>query len=160
MIKQKDNKIAKLTAEIATLKGEEVPAAAAPSGPSAGGAAAGGSNLPTRPGVFGARGGAQAATRGGRGGAAAGQGTVRPIVPAKIPTGPAGAAAQPTTVASIRGAATAGEGVQESLPPLRGWTRWGCSRCSSRARARADCGGEAKTLSSGVESSCCWRSGG
>lgn len=106
MIKQKDNKIAKLTAEIAALKGEEPPAAAAtgaaapPSGP----AAASTSALPTRPGVF------------GRGAAQAGRGNARPVA-RPIPTGPANAGAAggaagatPTTVASIRGAASAGRG--------------------------------------------------
>ncbi|KAJ1032581.1 hypothetical protein NDA16_000604 [Ustilago loliicola] len=106
MIKQKDNKIAKLTAEIAALKGEEPPAvaatgaAAAPSGP----AAAATSALPTRSGVF------------GRGAAQAGRGNARPVA-RPIPTGPANAGAAgaaggatPTTVASIRGAASAGRG--------------------------------------------------
>ncbi|GAC97197.1 filament-forming protein [Pseudozyma hubeiensis SY62] len=107
MIKQKDNKINKLTAEIAALKGEEVPAAAqaagggAPTGP-AGGAAGGGAS---RPGVF------------GRGAAQAGRATARPVVARPIPTGPASATSAagaptptPTTVASIRGAAAAGRG--------------------------------------------------
>ncbi|KAJ9477644.1 Protein MLP1 [Pseudozyma hubeiensis] len=108
MIKQKDNKINKLTAEIAALKGEEVPAAAtvagagsAPTGP-AGVAAGGGAS---RPGVF------------GRGAAQAGRATARPVVARPIPTGPASATTAagaptptPTTVASIRGAAAAGRG--------------------------------------------------
>ncbi|CBQ70476.1 conserved hypothetical protein [Sporisorium reilianum SRZ2] len=112
MIKQKDNKIAKLTAEIASLKGEQAPEAAGgaagstPTGPAAGAAgAAGGSNLPTRPGVF------------GRGAAQAGRATARPVVARPIPTGPANTAAgggaantTPTTIASIRGAAAAGRG--------------------------------------------------
>ncbi|KIS71166.1 uncharacterized protein UMAG_01075 [Mycosarcoma maydis] len=111
MIKQKDNKIAKLTAEIAALKGEEVAGAGttgAPTGPAGSGAGAGGgaTNLPTRPGVF------------GRGAAQAGRATPRPAVARPIPTGPANPAnpvstpaanATPKTVASIRGAA-AGRG--------------------------------------------------
>uniref|UniRef100_V5E7N8 Uncharacterized protein n=2 Tax=Kalmanozyma brasiliensis (strain GHG001) TaxID=1365824 RepID=V5E7N8_KALBG len=116
MIKQKDNKIAKLTAEIAALKGEEVPATGAGGAPTGGApAAAGGaaSNLPTRPGVF------------GRGAAQAGRPTPRPGVARPIPTGPAGAAGAatsptPTTVASIRGAAAAGRGGRIAAGAARG----------------------------------------
>ncbi len=123
MIKQKDNKIAKLTAEIAALKGEEVPtpaAAGAPAGPSA--AASGTSGLPTRPGVF------------GRGGAQAGRPAARPGVARPIPTGPAntGAAANPTptptTVASIRGAAAAGRGGRIAAAAARGGRGGGAAR--------------------------------
>ncbi|SNX82457.1 uncharacterized protein MEPE_01163 [Melanopsichium pennsylvanicum] len=109
MIKQKDNKIAKLTAEIAALKGDEIPvgggAAATPTGPAAG-AMASASALPTRPGVF------------GRGAAQAGRGNARPVA-RPIPTGPAAAThtigqianiTGPITMASIRGAAAAGRG--------------------------------------------------
>ncbi|SAM76766.1 uncharacterized protein UBRO_01625 [Ustilago bromivora] len=120
MIKQKDNKIAKLTAEIAALKGEEPSAAAAtgtggiaPTGP----AAASTSALPARPGVF------------GRGAAQAGRGNARPGV-RPIPTGPANAGATgaaaaggptPTAVASIRGAASAGRGgTRIAAPATRG----------------------------------------
>ncbi|PWZ03059.1 hypothetical protein BCV70DRAFT_197295 [Testicularia cyperi] len=129
MIKQKDNKIAKLTAEIAALKGEDPAAAAAVAGGTGGGVptpAAGTTGLPNRPGVFG-RGGAQAANRGGRGGAT--NVPVRPN-PAATPVGGVGAQAQgaaaasaaaaanrptPTgpavpTTTSIRGAAAAGRG--------------------------------------------------
>ena len=103
LVKQRDNRIAKLTAEIAELKGEAAPAAtpaaAVPTAPAAQGQ--------TRPGVFG-RGGAQGAARGGRGGMPAKPGTVRP------PTGPAAqttaAATAPVATTSIRGAARGGRG--------------------------------------------------
>ncbi|TKY85042.1 hypothetical protein EX895_006122 [Sporisorium graminicola] len=132
MIKQKDNKIAKLTAEIAALKGEEAPGASGgaapgstPTGPAAAaaGAAAGGGaggGLPTRPGVF------------SRGAAQAGRATARPVVARPIPTGPAnattagggggGGAANttPTTIASIRGAAAAGRGGRIANAAARG----------------------------------------
>ncbi|SPO43545.1 uncharacterized protein PSANT_01230 [Moesziomyces antarcticus] len=103
LIKQKDNRIAKLTAEIAALKGEEPATPAGGAAPPTGPASA--STLPTKPGVFG-RGGAQAGRGAARGGAA-GTATARPVA-RPIPTGPA--AGTPTTVASIRGAASAGRG--------------------------------------------------
>ncbi|SPO21807.1 uncharacterized protein UTRI_01299_B [Ustilago trichophora] len=107
MIKQKDNKIAKLTAEIAALKGEEA-SATLPSGPT--GASVRGSALPIRPGVF------------GRGAAQGGRGNARPIA-RPIPTGPANTTGAPTTapttIASIRGAA-AGRGAPRGAATTRG----------------------------------------
>ena len=98
--------IAKLTAEIAALKGEETPPAALGAVP--GGATSG---LPTRPGVFG-RGAAQAAR---------GRPVARPI-----PTGPASTASTaggngaPPTVASIRGAAAGRGGSRIAAAATRG----------------------------------------
>ncbi|SPO39742.1 uncharacterized protein PSFLO_05223 [Pseudozyma flocculosa] len=107
IVKQRDNRIAKLQAEIAELKGESSPATGAssaaasggaPAAAAAGGAAAGpsgGSGIPvpsapagaaSRPGVFG-RGGAPIR---GRGAATAGATAVRPATAtAAAPTGPA-----------------------------------------------------------------------
>ncbi|CAO1623341.1 unnamed protein product [Parajaminaea phylloscopi] len=88
LIKQKDGKIAKLTTELAELKGETIPPASpARTGPVAGANAAQGGTA--GPGTPTGRGGSQAAGRGGRGGAQGGVG-----LPVRPPVGPAGAGQQ------------------------------------------------------------------
>lgn len=137
LIKQKDGKIAKLTSEIAELKGE------GGSGASGTAASAAPGNGPLATGS--ARGGSVAGARGGRGGAASATSGGLPVRPPSGPQTQQGSAAGTTAGAGSGAAARGGRGVARGMVSVRGAGRG----ASIAGRGGARGGGNAGNNTSG-----------